>query len=273
MLVDLLINLLINTLLCRCPHFALCSCQHKLCVDLCLVWILLYTLFFRFWFWFIIFMYIAHLLFYTKIVHRMFIKFHSNQPKTRIYEWRCSSRTSRSWRITQSTYHHRRGCNNIPSFLQRTAPIARSLCEGWTPHDLHILVTAPFCCDRKSRAACAQSFALWQQATIEFTCHDHSNIACSRHIYVWYCSSRTSRSWWITQSTQHHRRGCNIIIEENPASHRYVVWKATVTPNPRFDIVGNYSPNPHQIRKIHSCKIWIWNPFKPIAATYLTKRL
>ena len=31
-----------------------------------------------------------------------------------------------------------------------------------------------YCCDRKSRAACAQSFALWQQATTEFTCHDHS---------------------------------------------------------------------------------------------------
>jgi len=30
------------------------------------------------------------------------------------------------------------------------------------------------CYDRKSRAAYAQSFALWQQATIEFTCHDHS---------------------------------------------------------------------------------------------------
>ena len=65
------------------------------------------------------------------------------------------------------------------------------------------------CCDRKSRAAYAQSFALWQQATIEFTCHDHSIITCSRHIYVWCCSSGTSRSWWITQSTQHHRRGCN----------------------------------------------------------------
>jgi len=37
---------------------------------------------------------------------------------------------------------------------------------------------------RKSRAACAQSFALWQQATIEITRHDHSIIACSRHIYV-----------------------------------------------------------------------------------------
>jgi len=31
-----------------------------------------------------------------------------------------------------------------------------------------------YCCDRKSRAAYAQSFTLWQQATIEFTCHDHS---------------------------------------------------------------------------------------------------
>ena len=35
------------------------------------------------------------------------------------------------------------------------------------------------CCDGKSRAAYAQSFALCQQATIEFTCHDHSIIACS----------------------------------------------------------------------------------------------
>jgi len=37
---------------------------------------------------------------------------------------------------------------------------------------------------RKDRAACAQSFALWQQATIEFTCHDHSIVACSRHVYI-----------------------------------------------------------------------------------------
>ena len=39
------------------------------------------------------------------------------------------------------------------------------------------------CCDRKSRAACAQSFALWQQATVEITRRDHSIIACLRHIY------------------------------------------------------------------------------------------
>ena len=71
------------------------------------------------------------------------------------------------------------------------------------------IIFAWYFCDRNYQAAYAQSFALWQQATIEFTCHDHSIIACSRHIYVWCCSPRTSRSWWITQSTQHHRRGCN----------------------------------------------------------------
>ena len=30
-----------------------------------------------------------------------------------------------------------------------------------------------------------------------------------RAMHLYFCSSRTSRSWWITQSTQHHRRGCN----------------------------------------------------------------
>jgi len=44
--------------------------------------------------------------------------------------------------------------------------------------------TRRFCCDRKSRAACAKSFALWQQVTIEITCHDHSIIACSLHQYM-----------------------------------------------------------------------------------------
>ena len=67
----------------------------------------------------------------------------------------CSSCTSHSWWITRSTQNHRRSYNNILSFSQRTTPIACSLCEGWTRHDLHILVTTPFSCDRKSRVACA----------------------------------------------------------------------------------------------------------------------
>ena len=44
--------------------------------------------------------------------------------------------------------------------------------------------------------------------TVEITCHDHSIIACSRHIYGCY-SSRTSRSLWIAHSTQRQPRGCN----------------------------------------------------------------
>jgi len=39
-----------------------------------------------------------------------------------------------------------------------------------------------YCCDQKAWVACAQNFALWQQATIEITQQDHCIIACSRHI-------------------------------------------------------------------------------------------
>jgi len=101
------------------------------------------------------------------------------------YIWCCSSHTFCSWWITHSTQRQRRGSNNIPSFFTTNrTDIVPSFCEGCTWHDLQILVTAPFCCDRKARAASAQSFALWQQATIEITRRDHSIIACSRHIYM-----------------------------------------------------------------------------------------
>jgi len=39
------------------------------------------------------------------------------------------------------------------------------------------------CRNRKSRAACAQSFALWQQATIEIMLGISLTMACSRYIY------------------------------------------------------------------------------------------
>ena len=69
-----------------------------------------------------------------------------------------------------------------PPFYNEQQTIARSFCKVCTWHDLHILVTAPFCRDRKARAASAQSFTLWQQATIEITCHDRSIFACLRHL-------------------------------------------------------------------------------------------
>ena len=87
-----------------------------------------------------------------------------------------------------------------------------------------------YCCDRKARAAYAQSFTLWQQATIEITCHGHSSQTLLLRSIVgitrgytprslYYClfapliygcfSSRTFHSWWITYSTQCHWRGYN----------------------------------------------------------------
>ena len=48
----------------------------------------------------------------------------------------------------------------------------------------YVWILSLFCCDRKSWVACAQSFAPWQQATIEITRRDHSIIACSHHAYI-----------------------------------------------------------------------------------------
>jgi len=41
-----------------------------------------------------------------------------------------------------------------------------------------------WCCDRKVRAASAQSFTLWQQARIKIMRRSHSIIACSCNIYM-----------------------------------------------------------------------------------------
>jgi len=58
--------------------------------------------------------------------------------------------------------------------------------------------------------------------------HDHSFIACSRHIYVWGYSSRTSRSWWITQSTQHYRTGCNKMNVKRSSLENYIFFHINI---------------------------------------------
>jgi len=99
----------------------------------------------------------------------------------------------------------------------------------------HILVTAPFCCDRKiPNGMCAklstvatsnnrdhapqllfayasnfvQSFTAWNRqrfrAAITLLLLVHAT-------YIYCYSARTSRSWWITHSKQRHQRGCNSI--------------------------------------------------------------
>ena len=61
--------------------------------------------------------------------------------------------------------------------------------EEWAQHLVPIDIVACcqsdalYCCDRKSRVTCAQSFAQWQQATIEIILAISLTIACSRYIY------------------------------------------------------------------------------------------
>jgi len=55
--------------------------------------------------------------------------------------------------------------------------------------------------------------------------NDHASqsliVACSRHVYIYCCSSRTSRSWWITfNATPPERLQKN--GHENPTQHRIV---------------------------------------------------
>jgi len=64
------------------------------------------------------------------------------------------------------------------------------------------------CCDQKARAAWAPSFALWQQATIEFTRWDHYYCLFAPHI-CGCCSWRIFCLWWTAHSVQRQRRGFN----------------------------------------------------------------
>jgi len=91
------------------------------------------------------------------------------------------------------------------------------------------------CCDRKSRAACAQSFALWQQATIEITQRDHSITACSRHMYIVFFF--TQIPFVVNHTlTQRHRRGCNMEIKSILVKH-YTRFKASFK---KSDLILNW---------------------------------
>ena len=83
---------------------------------------------------------------------------------------------------------------------------------------------------------------MWQQATIEIKRRNLSIIACSRQVYIYFCSSRTSRSWWSTQPTQHHRRGCNstnlLLLISWTSATKTMRWCGC-----RFRVGVNHKPN------------------------------
>jgi len=66
------------------------------------------------------------------------------------------------------------------------------------------------CCDRKTRAACAQSVTLAARNNRDPAPQSLYYCLFAPHI-SWCCSPRTSRSCWNTHSTQRQPRGsgCN----------------------------------------------------------------
>jgi len=124
-----------------------------------------------------------------------------------------------------------RSCSNIPSFLQWTAPIACSFCEGCTWHHPHILVKAPLCCDWKGRAACAQSVTLWHQATIKIPHLAHLISACSRHmgvvLHAHPVRGESHMHHNAAHSPQRYLKGCNICSKVEPDFLKWVRVKET----------------------------------------------
>ena len=87
--------------------------------------------------------------------------------------------------------------------------------------------TYMYCCDRKSRAAYAQSFALWQQATIEFTCHDHSIIACSCHIHIFLFFTHPVRgeSHTINATPPERLQQHPLLLQRTAPNRTFFVWR------------------------------------------------
>jgi len=92
------------------------------------------------------------------------------------------------------------------------------------------------CCHRKSRAACAQSFALWQQATTEIMLAISLTIACSYYIY----NGVILRAHPIRGESHSHRNTTRelqqhpLLFTTNRTDSTFFVWRLNLArpPNP-----------------------------------------
>jgi len=86
----------------------------------------------------------------------------------------------------------------------------------------------------KARAACVQN--LWQQATIEFTRHDYSVVACSSHIYLVLFFAHipfvVNRAFSTTPAEwlQHHNNLLHVLHNKIIRAMTYSSCKTKTTP-------------------------------------------
>jgi len=101
-------------------------------------------------------------------------------PFGRLSQLRVTGRHGRRnrWRGAKGTWNLKLDIFLLTYSYEKAFP----LFFRWSNDKFHHCCPGKLCGDRKARAASAQSFTLWQQATIEITRRDHSVIACSRHV-------------------------------------------------------------------------------------------
>ena len=85
---------------------------------------------------------------------------------------------------------------------------------------------------------------------------DHASqsllLLLARSTHTYFCSSCTSRSWWITQSTQYHQRGCNT-IRSYPAFEKWYPYPIRI-----LFWLNSYYPYPKTIRSVLWCTKYIF---------------
>jgi len=114
------------------------------------------------------------------------------------------------------------------------------------------------CCDRKARAAYVQSFALWQQATTVFTCHDNSIITCSCHI----CG--VVRCAHPVRGESHDQRNANgEVATTSPPFHNEPYWLYVLFAKVSHTTTSTSWSKHHFVDmslSLQTCKLnrWIW---------------
>jgi len=77
--------------------------------------------------------------------------------------------------------------------------------SAWPPHPGHSTILL--------RSEISSSMCAKLQTVAASNNRDHAShsllLLLARATHIYFCSSHISRSWWITQSTQHHLRCCN----------------------------------------------------------------
>jgi len=111
-------------------------------------------------------------------------------------------------------------------------------------------VSCYYCCDQKAPAASAQSFPLWQQATIDIM---HRIIACSCHIYYTWVLFSAHIPFVVNHTfTQRQRRCCSNMLSFSQRTAPITRFFLLRLPHPgHFTILSRWENPSGKCAKLH----------------------